>query len=46
MGGCKTLEMPVVEKLLVDWLKTSLTIEEQERLTGLAAVHRFFLSSL
>ncbi|WP_256377594.1 hypothetical protein [Synechococcus sp. UW69] len=34
MGGVHDLAEPVVEELLLDWLYSFLTAEEQDRLTG------------
>ena len=33
-GGVQDLGEPVVEELLLDWLYTFLTVEEQDRLLG------------
>ena len=33
-GGIQDLGEPVVEELLLDWLYSFLTVEEQDRLTG------------
>ena len=33
-GGVQDLGEPVVEELLLDWLYSFLTVEEQDRLTG------------
>ena len=33
-GGVQDLGEPVVEELLMDWLYSFLTVEEQDRLTG------------
>ena len=33
-GGLQDLGEPVAEKLLLDWLYSFLTVEEQDRLTG------------
>ena len=33
-GGVQDIGEPVVEELLLDWLYSFLTVEEQDRLTG------------
>ena len=33
-GGVQDLGEPVVEELVLDWLYSCLTVEEQDRLTG------------
>ena len=33
-GGVQDLREPAVEELLLDWLYSFLTVEEQDRLTG------------
>ena len=34
LGGVQDVGKPVVEELLLDWLYSFLTVEEQDRLTG------------